>query len=152
MSFPNHSPVPVKPIITPAWQTEIYILRIAVCLYQTYWTPTYIFQHPCTTSPLHAWVRGSKWHTASHSIDELWPSSLTLCCHLTSHVLHHSYPHSAALEETKNIAQSKWFTFGSTQHIDPSKLLLNASPEGLTVLYCTAISEATELLLFYRLN
>lgn len=52
----------------------------------------------------------------------------------------------------KNMAQSKWFTLGLTQHIDPPKLLLNASPEGHSVLYCTALSEATGLLLFYSFN
>lgn len=52
----------------------------------------------------------------------------------------------------KNMAQSKWFTLGLTQHIDPSKLLLNASPEGPSVLYCTALSEATGFLLFYSFN
>lgn len=92
-----------------------------------------------------SWLRGPKWHTAPHFIDELWPSSLTLCCYLTSHVGQHSYPQSAALEEMKKHGQSKWFTLGLTQHIDPSKLLLNASPEGHSVLYCTTISEATGL-------
>lgn len=100
----------------------------------------------------HFWLRGPKWHMAPYFIDELQPSSLTLCCHLTSHVLQHSYPQSAALEEMKNTTQSKWFTLGLTQHIDPSKLLLTASPEGHSVLYYTAISEATGLLLCYRFN
>lgn len=92
-----------------------------------------------------SWLTGPKWHIALHFIDELQPSSLTLCRHMTSHVLQHSYPQSAALEEMKNTAQSKWFTLGLTQHIDPSKMLLHASPEGHSVLYCTAISEATGL-------
>lgn len=106
---------------------------------------------PVTPAP-HSWRQGPKWLRAPHFIDELRPSSLTLCCHLTSHVLRHSYPQSAALEEMKNTTQSEWFTLGLTQHIDPSKLLLNASPEGHSVLYSADISEATELLLFYRFN
>lgn len=72
----------------------------------------------------HSSVRGSKWHIASQFIDELWPGSLTLCCHLASRVLQQSYLQSEALEEMKNMAQSEWFMLGSTKHIDPSKLLL----------------------------
>lgn len=100
--------------------------------------------------PLHSWVTGSGWHMASPLIDELWPSGLTLCCYFTSHVLQHSCPPSAALKEMKNMAQSKWFTSVLTQHIDYSKLL-NASPEGCSVSYCTTISKATGLSLQYTI-
>lgn len=165
---------------TPACQTEMFISAGWLCVWtrlETKWSSAHFFLSiMCIFYIMRFFFGGDAWESVKTLLafsptcsslrthgSKVTRSSSTLlmnygravwpCAATWPHMFSNTHILSRQRwRRWKNMAQSKWFTLGLTQHIDPSKLLLNASPEGPSVLYCTALSEATGFLLFYSFN